>query len=418
VEKALQIVKKNLLSIICGVVALLAMIALAYPLSGMYTHFQADLTTRSQDYLRAQNLINTQRSLPIVRAGGTAVPLDAFPTEQDCDVAAQAGAAVKSQSDELMQKAAALNQAGHDPLLSPDILPDPRDRAFEYRTAYLDMVQKQLPQQMGGVMPPNTDEIKAATDALHQSEVEDKIIRVNGVEANRDQLEHNFQDLAAKLPDQLLEERATKYKLYMDQTSLSVHPTMLDQNKKPTPADVWYAQLALWVEQDVAASIMEANNNVPNSNVLTDAVKRLVRLDVPEGPAIYFQNGTPGAAGAAAAPVDPSTPDYSSSPTGHVCNAVYDVVQFQLVMEVDQRQIPLILHALQDNKLTNVLSVDITQVDTNAAADQGYIYGSAPIVSISLNCETLFMRSWTTKLMPDEVKNNDLHIPPPAAPGA
>jgi hypothetical protein len=176
--------------------------------------------------------------------------------------------------------------------------------------------------------------------------------------------------------------------------------------------------LALWVEQDVAASIMEANNNVPNSNVLTDAVKRLVRLDVPEGPAIYFQNGTPGAAGAAAAPVDPSTPDYSSSPTGHVCNAVYDVVQFQLVMEVDQRQIPLILHALQDNKLTNVLSVDITQVDTNAAADQGYIYGSTPIVSISLNCETLFMRSWTTKLMPDEVKNNDLHIPPPAAPGA
>jgi hypothetical protein len=413
VEKALQIVKKNLLSIICGVVAILAMVALAYPLSGMYTHFQADLTTRAQDFVRAQSLINTTRFLPIVRVGGTAEPLDAFPTEQDCDVAAQARDLVHSQSDQLMQKAIALNQAGHDPLLAPDILPDPSDRVFDYRKAYLDMVQKQLPQQMGGVMPPNNDEVKAATDALHQSEVEDKIIRVNGVEANREQLEHNFLDLAAKLPDQLLEERATKYKLYIDPTSLSVHPTMLDPNKRPTPADVWYAQLALWIEQDVTASIIEANSNVPGSNVLTDPIKRLVRLDVPEGSQAYFQD----AVAAGAAPMDPSTPDYTRSPTGHVCNGTYDVVQFQLDMEVDQRQIPLILHALQDNKLTNVLSIEIAQVDTSAAADQGYIYGSAPIVSISLTCETLFMRSWTTKLMPDEVKNNDLHIAPAPTPG-
>jgi hypothetical protein len=411
VEKALQIVKKNLLSIICGVVALLAMAALFYPLSGMYTRFQGQLTARSADYGRAQSLLTAQRLLPIVRPGATAEPLKGFPTEQDIQEAQHAHDRINSQSNDLLTKASTLNQTGHDTLLAPDILPDPRDRAFEYRRVYLDMMQKQLPQMMMGVAPPNAEEVKNTTDALHQTEVEDRIIKVDGQEANRDSLERDFQDMAAKLPDQLLQERATKYKLYIDSTSLSVHPNMLDFQKRPTPADVWYAQLALWVQQDVASSINEANNNVPNSNILTDAVKRLVHLDVPQGPSIYFQN-TP-------AP-DPSAGDprdYTRSPTGHICNSVYDVVQFQLTMEVDQRQIPLILHSLQNGKLINVLSVDLAPVDTAAAEDQGFIYGTAPIVHIVLNCEELFMRNWTVKLMPDEVKLNDLHIPPPTAPG-
>ena len=47
VEQVLNIVKKNLFSIICGVVAIIAIIALQTPLSGFYTKFQADLNGRA-----------------------------------------------------------------------------------------------------------------------------------------------------------------------------------------------------------------------------------------------------------------------------------------------------------------------------------------------------------------------------------
>ena len=66
-DKVLYIVKKNLLSIICGFVAILAMIALAYPLSGMRTTFRADITKRAQTYTQAQSLLKAQRFLPIVQ---------------------------------------------------------------------------------------------------------------------------------------------------------------------------------------------------------------------------------------------------------------------------------------------------------------------------------------------------------------
>lgn len=417
-DKVLYIVKKNLLSIICGFVAILAMAALAYPLSGMRTAFRAEVTKRAQTYTQAQALLKAQRFLPIVEPGTDPVPLPTFPTELIIAAGKNARDTVHSQSDELMTKAVALNKANHD-LLLPECLPDPAYRVFDYRRAYLDAVQKQIPAALGGVMPPNQEEINKRIQELHDSEVENKIFKVNGAEANRDQLERDFLDIKDKLPEKLRQESALLHKLYIDPNALSISPVMMNQTVKPTPSDVWYAQLTLWIEQDVAASITAANNNIPKSNITNDAVKRLSQLRIPDGITAYIQAGGAGAVpgGPAPAPVDdPSgigdVRDFTRLPSGHICNNLYDVVQFNLVMEVDQQQIPLILRELQHDKLMTVLGVEIAPVDLVQADTQGFIYGSSPVVQLSLACETLFMRKWTTGLMPDDIKAL-LHVAPP-----
>jgi hypothetical protein len=414
VDKALAILKKNLLTIICGVVALLAMIALVYPLSGMRTKFKTDLTDRAKNYTRAQALLRESRFLPVVKPGAEPEPLSVFPTEQIITAGKTARDTVHDQSDQLMLKAIALNQVGHDLLFSPDILPIPGDHVFDYRSAYLDQVQRAIPAALGGVMPPNADEINKKITELHQTEVEDKIIKIGQIEVNRVQLEDAFNDLKAKLPDQLRRDSATKNKLYIDPSSLSINAIMTNPGLKPTPADVWYSQLSLWVQQDVARSIIAANNSIPQSNIQTDAIKRLVQLRVPGDVSIYVQSA------GAAAPTDDSgggdPRDFTRSPTGHVCNDLYDVVQCSLVIEADQTQLPLILRELQRDKLTSVLGVEITPVDAATADAQGFMYGTAPMVQLSITLESLFMRKWTLPLMPEEVKT-ELHIapPPPAA---
>ena len=270
-------------------------------------------------------------------------------------------------------------------------------------------MQKQIPAALGGVMPPNTEEINRKIAELHQTEVEDRIIKIGQVEANRVQLENDFNDLKAKLPDQLRRDSATKNKLYIDPTALSISAIMTNPGLRATPADVWYSQLSLWVEQDVARSIIAANNNVPQSNIQNDAIKRLVHLSVPGDVNIYVQSV------GSAAPTDDSGTgdprDFTRSPTGHVCNDLYDVVQCTLVVEADQRQLPLILRELQRDKLTSVLGIEITPVDSAAADAQGFMYGTAPVVQLSISLEELFMRKWTLPLMPEEVKT-ELKIPP------
>lgn len=424
-KDVLEVIRKNLLSVICGVVALLAVIAIFFPLSGWYDDFQRDLNKRAVAYQQATSLLNGDRYLPIVQGSADRVPLppDRFPNPVIIDKGNQVTAQVSKQAADLLNKAVDLNASGHS-LLMDQILPVPGDRVFDFRRVYLDEVQHQIPQRLGAVMPPNADEINAVADQLHQTQVEDRIIRIAGQEVNRDSLERDFADVKAKLPDQLREERATKYNLYMDNTALSINPVMTDPSqRRPTPSDVFYSQLTLWVEEDVASAIIATNSKaappaapgatttVPSGNILTNPIKRLVHLGVDQGPSVWvLPPGVGNAPGSAAPPDDTGAGrDYSRGPSGRYCNSLYDVVDFTLSLEVDQRQIPIILDELQRNRLMTVLGVNIDPVDSTSAFQSGYIYGPSPMVQISMQCEALFFRKWTLPFMPDDVKM-DLHI--------
>jgi hypothetical protein len=44
-------------------------------------------------------------------------------------------------------------------------------------------------------------------------------------------------------------------------------------------------------------------------------------------------------------------------------------------------------------------------VDSFAAAEEGYIYGAAPVSAVSLKLETIWLREWTGPFMPDDLRS-------------
>src|SRR4051812_33050911 len=62
----MEIVKKNILSIICGVVALLALVASVWPLGGMKDTLNTELTARTAVYSSLQSLKGKTRHAPVV----------------------------------------------------------------------------------------------------------------------------------------------------------------------------------------------------------------------------------------------------------------------------------------------------------------------------------------------------------------
>src|SRR4051812_42547258 len=80
----MEIVKKNLVSIICGVVALLALVAVfVWPLDGYYEDLQTKTKKRADVQGKATGLLNKTRTLPVFDPNSpTGKPLPKFPSQQ------------------------------------------------------------------------------------------------------------------------------------------------------------------------------------------------------------------------------------------------------------------------------------------------------------------------------------------------
>jgi hypothetical protein len=95
--------------------------------------------------------------------------------------------------------------------------------------------------------------------------------------------------------------------------------------------------------------------------------------------------------------IEASVRNYDISPTGRVCNKLYDVVEFHVSAIVLPSHLPEFLERLRYRRLLTVTSMSVEDVDWKAAEDLGYIYGPARCVQVSLDCEELFMRDWTVR---------------------
>ncbi|MDB5331950.1 MAG: hypothetical protein JWP03_3101 [Phycisphaerales bacterium] len=409
----MEMVKKNILSVICGVIALLALVAWFWPIGGMFEREQLALNTKQADYKKLSTLVSAPRKWPVTGSeSDPAIPLKRFPNEQIIDDGDRIKKLVHIQADKMLEVTVngdpnlKLQGTYHATLLS-DVFPNPRERRFNFQSAYFQAVQQDIPKLLEAVIPPDDEEIHAAADKLWKDVYEPKIVTVGGKAFNFQQQEQEWHEAADKLPEQMRTERAAKFKLYVDATALAVsRPMVPTPNQTLKDEDLWYAQNMIWVQRDVAEAIARINST--SANVMESPVKRLLKLELPDDASQYIQaGGGPGAQGAAAAPTPEalSGKAYSRTPTGRVCNPLYDVIQFTLQINVDARKIPMIISELERGRLVTIYQADASTVDAQAAVDDGYIYGPAPIVQLTLKGEQLFMRQWTVKMMPDRVKD-------------
>ena len=457
-SKAMEVIKKNLLSILCGVVAVAAVVATYWPVGNMFGTLQAATEQRRQVYTELEGLLTKSRQLPLTDPAKTQQDdLKTFPNKKTIDQGTSVTDAVHTQSTQMVTLIEDLNKNSHAPLV-PYVLPDteqdsllygfaglyqavlstdPPDNSEKYQRLVAMLKQAKAENLRNDVLqggiPPTDVEITDRKDFIKKTVYDPMVYTINSQPVNQEEVTAKFNAAALKLPDQMRYEVATKHKMYVANDAFAVNPAMTG-NGRPNTVDIWYSQMTLWIQQDVANALKEANANA--TNILDAPVKHLWKLIIPSGstagggtpfgPGIYTDASS--SAAGAAAPVAPTPVDGSDilplntmkvptvSVTGRVSNPMYDVVQFTLIIDVDASQIPAVLAALSHNQLMDVMSLTATSVDPDDMQQQGFFYGSTSVVQLTLSCEALFMRQWTQNLMPDSVKRLRGIAPPGPAP--
>lgn len=417
----MEIVKKNVVSIVCGVIALLAVASFFYPTPAIQASAQKSLDQQAETYKQLTSLQGKTRHWPNVTQDPNATPqeLKGFPGPKVIESGMAQVKQVQDQSLALKDRAIKMNV--HQ-LLVPDSLPNPPN-AFDFRNAYdkryqfdEKATQGSFQKMLNSVTPPTAEEIsreeqrreaKIKADAPHDAE---------NKPFDEAQVNQQIEDMKSKIEGQMRQDAALQHKLYMAPEALPKHPSLAGEAgaiKAPEPEDVWYAQMGLWIQEDVIKSI--AALNAQSNDVEHSPVKQIVMIMAAPPDKSMYALSTTAAAGAEssggnASPIptnsdaDALPKDYTSSPTGRVCNGVFDVVHFKVVLNVQAADIDRVISELERDKFLTVYQASVQAINSVAKRQEGYYFGSRPVVTLSLDCEELFMRDWTKKLMPQTVK--------------
>jgi len=434
-QQVMDVVKKNMVSIICAVVILIAIAATFWPISGMFSGLQAKAQGRTGTYNQLKELATKERHLPVVALKGetTGARLDVFPTPAVIERGQKVKDDIAAEAKAMFTEAVKINRGDKKPLV-PEALPQPPpgqkgtqalvnfQRAYTQEMDYTNadanvrnksMPMRELRNKMGVV--PTPEAIKAEQDRRA------KIIKVNDLQVdekgkprNEAQVNKKIADVTAQVPGEMQRAVAENCNVYLDPGALTVIERMVPTGRPPLPPDVFSAQMNYWLQQDVLRAIAEANEGSPD--VTRSAIKRIMKVGLPTQQQIFTTARSAAPAGGAGqpnpedpnaqqtqAPADPTQPippNYAISPTGRYSNALYDVIQFKLSLVVDAARVPLVLQALSRNRFITVYNTNFTAVDAGQHLVAGYIYGAQPVVQLDLDCEALFLREWTKQYMP------------------
>jgi hypothetical protein len=240
---------------------------------------------------------------------------------------------------------------------------------------------------------------------------------------------------------QLYSDAASSTAFYADIRDLGLPGSAAEVGKEPSESVFFEWQWRTWIIEDVLAAMAAANK--PYKSVIDAPVKRVLSVAVrpeaganpsagaaeaPAEPPPADGSGAPVAAAAPSfPPIDPKAPisyDFSKSLTGRVSNQMYDVRYATIRLVVATAALPEVLNAISRQNFMTVTSLDMRPADAFAAADDGYIYGAAPVSEVRMTVESLWLRQWLAKLMPAEVqrrKGSDgrtVDDPPPTDPAA
>lgn len=189
------------------------------------------------------------------------------------------------------------------------------------------------------------------------------------------------------------------------------------QDGAPTWAQLWEGQMDLWAQQDIARAIALTNQtDNPNANVSNMPIKRLLRIAMqPSGLDLKAGAAQPAAARApvtTARPADAAPPsadeklpdNFTRSVTGRQTNVLYDVRHAKVTLIIEAQRIPEFFKALSRVNFITATGVTLKDIDEYEALRQGYLFGSNDCVEMEVELESIWLRNWTTELMPPPVQ--------------
>lgn len=465
-NQVLPWIRSNVVIVILGVVIVAAPVAAFYFSGRLGDAARAEAELRAQKLSQLDSLERTQVSLFI-------------PGEEPVQFTTTVNRPLLDRYDQVLgdyrRDAAAIrdlvlrqNREGHSVLIArlfPEMPAHERDtlpREMFDRT--IEAYQALLREVRAGSPPDAADLSQSLADR------EEQYITANlRKSARKDLTPEELADLTKELSNARLArygDTAQGVGMYLTQRALPLPPAGL--RAAATSRQLFGWQWNLWVVEDVLRALHDANVAVggPEGAVVSNPVKRVLSLRILDG----LDGGAAGAGDAGSAggaarpgagrrapafgnpmggrpssaptepteaelmgeePVDtsggsgvPATPaatsdqrslDYALSLTGRASGPAYDVRNVQLRMIASFEHLPVILDAIARRNLMTVTGMNIRAADPFAAASYGFIYGSDPVVDVTLTIETIWLREWMVPLMPQDMKDV-LNIAPPTPP--
>jgi hypothetical protein len=430
----MDMIKKNMWSIVCGVVAVLAVASTYYPLSGKFVELNGKMQASADDQRKLKQLNQLNPNMPVVDPKKSEAPkLNQFPTEKVIAKGREVVGKVHTESEKLQQKAMEMNK--REPLVV-NALPAGRGRFLgDFKEEYYRGLE-QMRKDLGATTIPSEVEIRDKMEQEWVDNYKSRIRMIGDVPQNEAEVRAEFEDVKKDIPRKMRAARAQGHAMYVSPdkigpnpaiptgmtTSFDYHPGIpaLERGDLPDIVDVWAAQLGYWIQEDVVKAIVETNKGA--KTVDEAIVKRLFKTEIRKeyitktGPVLISmasnpqnlvvprdQAATDTEAGAGA----PKSFGYSA--TGRVCNPNYDVMHFVVIVDADAQQFQTFMTNLTRGKFITILQANVRGVDRERFQQSlFYYYGNQPVVRLTLKCEAIFMRSWTVDpqhpLMPVSVQ--------------
>jgi hypothetical protein len=452
-DKVLHWIKSNIPIVVLGAVMVITPIV-AFIFAGRWNRSiaeEAQARARKLTEIEAIGKTNVQLVVP----GGEPIAFTGPVNRYILDEYKRVSDSLQGDSTAVSELALAHNRGTHAPLI-PRLFPEMP--AVERDTLPPEMYEAVL-QAYRSLL----DRIQAA-DPMPAGEVAQRVIQreedyISGTlrKKSRSELEPSeLADLTSELTKARLAkygERALNKRVYLSLESLPLPSPALKASA--TEGEMFAWQWNYWLVEDILHALDDANREVAGADgrIATNPVKHVLwvrPLDglsfggsgvegagtgapgagsgrrVPRYGGLGAGGGTLGAPGGAQ-PADPDTGapmapasggrDYSSSLTGRTSNSLYDVrlAEVKLVARADR--LPAIFDALARRNFLTVLDVDLRPADPFVAAAAGFIYGSDPVVEVTMVIESVWLRAWTVPLMPKQVRDH-LKIPSTPTPGS
>ncbi|MCB9839089.1 MAG: hypothetical protein H6813_07095 [Phycisphaeraceae bacterium] len=415
-KKILSLIKSNLLSFICVVVAIVALPALIFLSSGktskIHNEIQSDLDGKN----RTLQQVTYRYTFEPVTPASPKVEISRPPTQAMNEAMKSWGEQLRAQAAESIEVVVARNSQGKRVLVE-GLLPEP---AEPVRVAKLQEIREIWPSahralvsRVGAGTPPDRATLEAKLNITWRQKLE-RIQSTLGAEASIDDQEK----IRAELRDQRLAEykaAASELHFYVDPGAFAdVEPW--SQNTLPPMDRVWDWQWTHWIHADLLKALELANTEGEwVRSLLEGPVKRLERVSVPA--LQYSGESQP-------APIDyasPIEPNWEVSETGRAAwpsipQGLYDVRYATITVLIDGARLLDVVEAISATNLMRVVRVSLTDVDPTQDIQQGYVYGAGRIVRADLTIETVWLRSWMQQYMPSSVRTA-LGIPAEAPEG-
>ncbi len=396
--------KRNLFNIICGVVAVAAIGLGVLGITSM---------GKVEEELLSIASIHGQFS------GPTSRPVNDRIIESE----RQRVETITQQYGELIARAKALNT--YEPLKPGEgerFFPEPSSNGRrQFREVY-DAQFTEFIQLLKTGMPPTESDVRTAQEAIDE---ERRTAQSFGDEDAGDRSRKPPQDEENTHPSGLISEKQASESASTRaaiQRALNIYcytnPETFDRNASvfeglsPREADMWKAQVSLWVQQDVVRSLARLNaavakevidaggepwvGNLPIKDILSIRVSDYLPVKETSEPRNLSGDG-------------PSNPpgDGNAVFTLNMSNDMYEVVQFSLKMVIDARRLPQIIDEICKDRFHTLLNVAY-EYDRSAFENlkmEGKVYGSDPAIKVVLDFETIFFGDLYRCQMPEAILN-------------